>query len=324
MYSDTKKLQRLKMSTTVERHRKTEITTLLGTGASIEEESSWRWNTNATLSDDHSSFEIGRWSKWFAGTHELVAPTFNNHYTVDVLLGDSYVDCFRDEKHVIGKLAGFGATQVAAPGEKIRCRFDRSTEAIHLFISRPTIVAACEELQQRNCAEQVSIGDPCFATDPTMGKLVEAVSEAHNLNETFISCYTESLMVAILVRIICTSRGVFSDNSFNNGLAKWRLRRSIDFIEENLQENISLSDIATHAGLSRMHFAAQFRRATGLTPHNFLTLRRVERAKRLLSDRQLEIVDISANVGFHSQAYFTTVFRNVTGTTPSCWRRSTI
>jgi AraC family transcriptional regulator len=312
------------MSTIVEHHRKSEMPAFLLTVASIEEESSWRWNTNATLSEDRSSFEIGRWKKWFAGTHELVAPTFNNHYTVEVLLGESYVDCFRDEQHIIGKLAGYGATQVAAPGQKIRCRFDRSTEAIHLFISRSTVAAACEELQQRNCAERTSIDDPCFATDPTMGKLVEAVSEAQNLNETFISCYTESLMVAILVRMIGTRSGVIVDKYLNDGLVKWRLRRAIDFIEENLQYNISLSDIAGRAGLSRMHFAAQFRRATGLSPHNFLIIRRVERAKRLLSDRKLEIVDISANVGFHSQAYFTTVFRKVTGTTPSCWRRNSI
>jgi AraC family transcriptional regulator len=141
------------MSTIVEHHRKSEMPAFLRTVASIEEESSWRWNTNATLSEDRSSFEIGRWKKWFAGTHELVAPTFNNHYTVEVLLGESYVDCFRDEQHIIGKLAGYGATQVAAPGQKIRCRFDRSTEAIHLFISRSTVAAACEELQQRNCAD---------------------------------------------------------------------------------------------------------------------------------------------------------------------------
>jgi len=124
--------------------------------------------------------------------------------------------------------------------------------------------------------------------------------------------------------MIGTRSGVIIDKYLNDGLVKWRLRRAIDFIEENLQYNISLSDIAGHAGLSRMHFAAQFRRSTGLSPHNFLIIRRVERAKRLLSHGQLEIVEISANVGFHSQAYFTTVFRKVTGTTPSCWRRNLI
>jgi AraC family transcriptional regulator len=291
--------------------------------ASIEEESSWRWNTKAKLSSDQSSLEIGRWNKWHPGTHELIAPVFENHYTIEVLLGETYVDCFSNEKHITGKLAGFGSTQVAAPGQKIRCRFDRSTEAIHLFIPRPTILSACEELQQRNCVDEIAILDPCFATDPTMGKLFEAVAEAHSLNDAFISCYVESLLVAILARMIGIRSDLIIDKSLNGGLVKWRLRRAIDFIEENLHENITLSEIAQHAGLSRMHFAAQFRRATGLTPHNFLTLRRVERAKRLLSDGQLEIVEISARVGFHSQAYFTSVFRKTTGTTPSCWRRST-
>ncbi|MFT0174046.1 AraC family transcriptional regulator [Paraburkholderia mimosarum] len=297
--------------------------TLPRDGASIEEESSWRWNTKAKLNYEQSTLEIGRWKKWHTGTHELIAPIYENHYTVEVLLGETYVDCFSDQKHIAGKLAGFGSTQVAAPSQKIRCRFDRSTEAIHLFIPRPTILAVCEELQQRNCAEEIAIFDPCFATDPTMGRLIEAVAGAYSLNDAFISCYVESLMVAILARMVGVRSDLIIDKPLNGGLVKWRLRRAIDFIEENLQENITLSDIAQHAGLSRMHFAAQFRRATGLTPHNFLTLRRVERAKRLLSDGKLEIVEISADVGFHSQAYFTSVFRKTTGTTPSCWRRST-
>ncbi|REG49604.1 AraC-like DNA-binding protein [Paraburkholderia sp. BL6669N2] len=311
------------MSTTVESFQNHTTLTLPRNRASIEEEASWRWNTKAKSSNDQPSIEIGRWNKWHAGTHELIAPTFENHYTIEVLLGETYVDCFNDEKHVTGKLAGFGSTQVAAPGQQIRCRFDRSTEAIHLFIPRPTILTACEELQHRNCAEEIAIFDPCFATDPTMGRLIEAIAGAYSLHDAFISCYVESLMVAILARLIGARSDLIADRSSSSGLVKWRLRRAIDFIEANLQEHVTLSDIAKHAGLSRMHFAAQFRRATGFTPHQFLTLRRVERAKSLLSEGRLEIVEISANVGFHSQAYFTSVFRKITGTTPSCWRRST-
>lgn len=288
----------------------------------IEEESSWRRNTRAASNIDCSLFEMGRWKKWHTGTHELLAPVLNNHYTIEVLLGDAHVDCFKNELCVISKRAGFGATQIAAPGQSIRCRFDRSISAIHLFITRSAVVAACEDLQQRSCPIDFEINDPCFATDPAMGRLVEALADTGTLDDSLFMCYVESLLVAVLARLIGTRSNVMVDKSFHTGLLPWRLRRATDFIEENLGEAITLSDIAIHAGLSRMHFAAQFRRTTGLTPHNFLTARRIERAKNMLSDSRLEIVEIEAAVGFNSQQYFTTVFHRVTGTTPRCWRNA--
>ncbi|MBN3727485.1 helix-turn-helix transcriptional regulator [Burkholderia sp. Ac-20379] len=103
------------------------------------------------------------------------------------------------------------------------------------------------------------------------------------------------------------------------GLSAPRLRRVFDYVEANLAEPITLHDIARHAGLSRMHFAAQFRLATGLSPHAFLTQRRIEQAKRLLRDG-LPIVEAALACGFPGQAHFTTVFRELTGTTPRRWR----
>jgi AraC-like DNA-binding protein len=69
-----------------------------------------------------------------------------------------------------------------------------------------------------------------------------------------------------------------------------------------------------------MHFAAVFRRATGLRPHEFVTKRRIARARQLLSGSHMPIVDIALSVGFQSQAHFTTVFKRAVGTTPHRWR----
>jgi transcriptional regulator GlxA family with amidase domain len=89
----------------------------------------------------------------------------------------------------------------------------------------------------------------------------------------------------------------------------------------NLGEPISLADIATATGLSRMHFAAQFRVATGMRPHEYLLLRRIERAQELLLNSHLPLVDIAFDVGFKTQAHFTTVFTRLVGETPNVWRR---
>jgi AraC-like DNA-binding protein len=100
----------------------------------------------------------------------------------------------------------------------------------------------------------------------------------------------------------------------------WRLQRVTTYVDANLDKPITLADIARAAGLSPMHFAAQFRAATGHKPHEYLQLCRVERAKRLLDDRDRSLIDIALDVGFRTQAHFTTVFKRFAGHTPHSWR----
>jgi AraC-like DNA-binding protein len=104
-------------------------------------------------------------------------------------------------------------------------------------------------------------------------------------------------------------------------LPKWRLRRAFDYIESHLGEPITLPDLAASTGLTRMHFAGQFRAATGVRPHEYLVSRRIARARELLATSKETLVDVALSVGFQNQAHFTTVFKRVVGETPSRWRR---
>jgi AraC family transcriptional regulator len=103
-------------------------------------------------------------------------------------------------------------------------------------------------------------------------------------------------------------------------LQKWRLKRVVDYIDDHLADKISLLDLAAVSGLSRMHFASQFRVATGLRPHEFVLRRRIRRAEKLLQNGTMTIVEIALTVGFQTQAHFTTVFKRFVGHTPRQWR----
>lgn len=103
-------------------------------------------------------------------------------------------------------------------------------------------------------------------------------------------------------------------------LPAWRLKRVVSHIEEHLDQPITLHDMAGAAGLSRMHFAAQFRAATGLRPHEYLLHRRIERAQEMLREDRETLVEIALSVGFQTQAHFTTVFKRICGETPHRWR----
>jgi AraC-like DNA-binding protein len=103
-------------------------------------------------------------------------------------------------------------------------------------------------------------------------------------------------------------------------LQKWRLKRVTEYVDNHLSDKIRLLDLAAVAGLSRMHFASQFRVATGLRPHEFLLRRRIRRSEELLRGSSMAIVEIALSVGFQTQAHFSTVFKRFVGFTPRQWR----
>ena len=99
-----------------------------------------------------------------------------------------------------------------------------------------------------------------------------------------------------------------------------RLKRVTDFIEARLSSELSLDDLAAEACLSPFHFARQFRDATGMTPHRYVTDRRIQAAKEKLALGHSSLVEIAFDTGFGSQANFNRVFRKVTGLTPGQFR----
>jgi AraC family transcriptional regulator len=103
-------------------------------------------------------------------------------------------------------------------------------------------------------------------------------------------------------------------------LPKWRLRRVEDYVVANIGERITLHDLAAAAGLSRMHFAAQFRAALGCRPHHYLLARRIEHAKAAMQGG-MALAEVALCAGFQTQSHFSTVFKRITGATPGRWRR---
>ncbi|WP_049746748.1 helix-turn-helix domain-containing protein [Mycolicibacterium goodii] len=98
----------------------------------------------------------------------------------------------------------------------------------------------------------------------------------------------------------------------------------LDFIDGNLFESLSLSQLAAEACLSPFHFARLFKEATGSSPQRYVTDRRVEAAKAALASEQSSLMDIAVEQGFGSLDNFIRVFRKSTGETPARYRRQVL
>ena len=97
----------------------------------------------------------------------------------------------------------------------------------------------------------------------------------------------------------------------------------MEYVEEHLDAGLTLGQMAAAAHLSAYHFARRFKAATGLPPHQYVIMRRVEQARQLLQqDRDLSLAEIAASVGFSDQSQFTHHFKRLAGVTPGQFRRS--
>ncbi|HEY0723525.1 MAG TPA: AraC family transcriptional regulator, partial [Pyrinomonadaceae bacterium] len=133
--------------------------------------------------------------------------------------------------------------------------------------------------------------------------------------------YAESLGNVLAVHLlryysVSTSRKL----TFTGGLSAKKLREVTEFISDNYNRDLKLAELAHVAGMSNFHFAREFKRTTGTTPHQYLIKFRVERAKALLVKNELPLIEVGLQTGFSHQSHFTRLFRRVTGITPNAYR----
>ena len=134
--------------------------------------------------------------------------------------------------------------------------------------------------------------------------------------------YADSLTTALaahLIRHYSTRKHVF--RAYNDGLSKQKLKQAIEYVNEHLDENPSLAEIADELEMSQYYFCRLFKQSTGMTPHQYLIQQRVERAKLLLRQPGLTITEVAVKCGFTHQSHFAKYFRKITGFTPKQFRQ---
>lgn len=103
-----------------------------------------------------------------------------------------------------------------------------------------------------------------------------------------------------------------------------RLRRVTEYIQQNLDKDLTLAELADVVYMSPYHFARLFESSTGAPPHRFVVQQRIAHARGVLATTGRSIAEISRLVGFRTPSHFTRVFRHALGTTPAVYRTAAL
>lgn len=155
--------------------------------------------------------------------------------------------------------------------------------------------------------------------DDRLWTLVRLLSDALGETDPSTQLYCDGLTTAIAARLFSLPPPSRAKDS--RGLAPWRLRRIIDYLEARLPERVELADLAALAGLSPAHFSRAFKASTGMAPYQWQLDARIRRAQAQLLDTDVPLDEVAAATGFADAVHFGRTFRKLTGAAPAAWRR---
>jgi AraC family transcriptional regulator len=134
--------------------------------------------------------------------------------------------------------------------------------------------------------------------------------------------YIESLAVALAVHLLRNySVAVQKIREFSGGLSGVRLRRAIEYIDANLDQDLALAQIAETVGMITYYFSRALKKSTGFAPHAYVVHQRMTRAKKLLTETKISVTEIASAVGYANHCHFSTQFLKLVGVSPLAYRR---
>jgi AraC family transcriptional regulator len=161
--------------------------------------------------------------------------------------------------------------------------------------------------------------------DPLLGEMAGAIASELQAETSAGRLLVESLANSMAARLLQKHIGASSAQSraflTREGLDRRRLLRVLDYIEANLEGDLTIDRMASIACLSKFHFTRVFKQAVGQSPYRYVSDKRLERAKALLIQGDRPLLDIALTLSFSSQANFTRAFTHATGQAPGQYRQ---
>lgn len=195
-------------------------------------------------------------------------------------------------------------------------------EILQVYLRQSVYESAVSEMYGGDGSEAEIV--PRFAIlDPLLEQLAITITNALRDGTVEDGLYVDSLaqMIAVHLARRHSPRSREVRGPGVGVVSGSKMRRLIDFVEENLDRDLSLETMAQEVGISPLYLPRAFKAAIGQSPHQYVLARRIERARVLLRDTDLPIVDVALSSGFSSQSHLSNWFVRMVGVSPAAYRK---
>jgi len=200
----------------------------------------------------------------------------------------------------------------------------KQVDRVHTYLEPGVFRMAAAEAGTE--PEGLEVLNSVAVRDPVLGRTAAALLDELEGGGPAGGLFAESLAQILAVRLLRSHSSLGEgasrrlDPERAGRLPGAALASVVDYVGDNLSGDLSLAGMAAAANLSPYHFARSFKRSTGLTPHQYVLRRRIERAKEMLLATDLPVGAVARRAGFASPSHFSQQFKRAVGVPPSALR----
>ena len=168
-------------------------------------------------------------------------------------------------------------------------------------------------------SDRATLAPHSHLKDPRLEHIAWALLQELESGDACGRVYAESLGWALTAHLLRRSSSAVA--RLHAGLPKRRLHRVLDYVRENLSQDLSLRELASVAGVSTTQFKTQFRQSMGVPVHRYVVAQRVESAVDMLVNSSLPVSQIALHAGFYNQSHLSRHLQRLHGVSPAALRR---
>jgi AraC-like DNA-binding protein len=260
-----------------------------------------------------------------AVSYEIARPACDLTHVVSIWTkGQVNSELHLDGRVRFCKVRRRGTFQMARAGESVRAVLSKSSgECLDIYLP-VSFMTGCLEAEFERFKPSLELVPLQLQEDLMIAHAGDVIAAELKSPDGASRIAIDSASLSLAVTLIRRYSNVKGAAPSLSGLAEWQKRRAINRLQDSIDENISLSELASEVGLSPYHFARAFKKSVGMAPHQYQIHLRMELAQSLLVSSPLMIGGIAQKVGYNDLSYFTRLFHRRFGMTPRDYRQSRV
>ena len=199
----------------------------------------------------------------------------------------------------------------------LRLKVEKGTFANVLFLALDPAFVSRTAVGLELDSDHIELVEQHGGTDPTLHHIAMALQTGIQTGDAVDQMYGEALSTALTVYLLRKYGAAVPEPKSRYGrLPREKLLRAVEYIRDQLDTDLTISEIAQAVYMSPYHFTRLFKESTGQSPHQYVVEARVRKAKELLTTGKFTISEAAYHVGFVDQSHLTRHFKRVFGLPP--------